>query len=93
MIYIDRAINPWRGKKWCHLVADSLPELHDFAIKMGLKRSWFQDHKIQPHYDVCEKLRLKAIDLGAKELSTQDMALRVRELLKERAKNNVLSDR
>ncbi len=38
-----------------HLVSnDSLDELHRFARKIGLKRSWFQKNGIKgiPHYDV-----------------------------------------
>ena len=31
MIYVDTAIHQWKGKLWCHLVADDIEELHDFA--------------------------------------------------------------
>ena len=80
-VYIDQAINPWKGKKWCHLVADDIQELHDFAAKLGLKREWFQNHRIHPHYDITESKRELAIRLGAKELTTREMALRTRKLL------------
>jgi hypothetical protein len=86
MIYVDRPIHPWKGKKWCHLVADDLQELHDFATKLGLKREWFQSHRIQPHYDITEAKREQAIKLGAIAIETKQMAERVENILRERIK-------
>lgn len=77
MVYVDEAIHPWRGKLWSHLVADDLQELHDFAQQLGLKRTWFQNHKIQPHYDVTEAKRKQAIANGATPITTEEMAQRV----------------
>lgn len=65
-IYVDDEQIRWRGKVWCHLVADSLPELHLFASRLGLRRAWFQDHCSYPHYDVTVGLRDKALTLGAR---------------------------
>lgn len=56
-IYVDDEQIPWRGKLWCHLVADSLAELHEFAISIGLKRAWFQAKSVYPHYDVTVSMR------------------------------------
>lgn len=64
-IYVDDEQIPWRGKLWCHLVADSLPELHEFAISIGLKRAWFQEKSAFPHYDVTVSVRDRAIRQGA----------------------------
>lgn len=66
-VYVDEAIFPWRGKKWCHLWADTVEELHAFAAKLGLKRSWFQcpPKASWEHYDVSEGMRWQAIRLGA----------------------------
>ena len=83
MIYVDQPIHPWRGKLWCHLVADDLDELHDFATKLGLKRSWFQKHRIQPHYDITEAKRAIAVSMGAKELTTEEMAERVIKIIRD----------
>lgn len=70
-VYVDPPIWEWRGKNWCHLTADSTRELHAFAARLGLRRSWFQ-HKArapwQDHYDVTEGMRHKAVALGAVEL-------------------------
>lgn len=49
----------------CHLTADTTEELHVFAKRIGLKRSWFQDHPLHPHYDLTAKKRHAAILRGA----------------------------
>lgn len=90
MIYVDQPIHTWRNKKWCHLIADDLDELHSFAAKLGLKREWFQNHTIQPHYDITASKREQAIKLGAKSISTKQMSERVENILRERKSNNVL---
>jgi len=77
-VYVDPAIHPWRGKKWCHLTADSLAELHLFAARLRLKRSWFQDHRFMPHYDLTENKRSQAIELGAEPITATESGRRVR---------------
>jgi Protein of unknown function (DUF4031) len=64
-VYVDNEKIPWRGKLWCHLVADSLDELHEFAARLGLKRAWFQNKASYPHYDVTTSVRERALALGA----------------------------
>lgn len=64
-VYVDNSRLPWRGKSWCHLVADSLHELHDFAGRLGLRPEWFQDKTMYPHYDVTVSVRERALSLGA----------------------------
>jgi hypothetical protein len=49
----------------CHLTADTLEELHSFAKRLGLKREWFQPHRILDHYDLTPRRREKALMLGA----------------------------
>ena len=65
MVYVDDELRPWRGKLWCHLVADSLPELHDFARRLGLREAWFQTKSVYPHYDVTVSVRDRALIMGA----------------------------
>ena len=64
-VYVDDSRLAWRGKSWCHLVADSINELHAFAEQLGLRREWFQDRTMYPHYDVTVAVRAKALALGA----------------------------
>jgi Protein of unknown function (DUF4031) len=65
MVYVDDSQLVWRGQKWCHLVADSIDELHAFAAQLGLKRHWFQERTRYPHYDVTVNVRARALGLGA----------------------------
>jgi hypothetical protein len=51
--------------KMCHMLADSLDELHAMADKIGIKRKWFQGDASTPHYDICQAKRDMAISLGA----------------------------
>lgn len=64
-VYIDAEGIRWCGREWCHLVADSLDELHVFAARLGLRRSWFQEKGRYPHYDVAMSMRDRALRLGA----------------------------
>ena len=58
-----------------HLTADSLDELHEFASKIGLKRSWFQNH-LHPHYYNLPGSKLNdAIIAGAQMIPTRLMVL------------------
>lgn len=72
MIYVDEMRVCLRNKNWpysqaCHMVADSIDELHRFAGRLGLRRSWFQN-KTLPHYDLTIGMRVKAVKLGAIEI-------------------------
>lgn len=62
--YVDNVAIKWRGKTWCHLVADSLNELHETARQLGLRREWFQATASYPHYDLTTQTRVRAIRLG-----------------------------
>ena len=77
-VYVDDSRIPAKvGRyeaKWSHLTADTTAELHEFAQRIGLKRSWFQKGK-QPwldHYDVTERMRQKAIDAGAQAITWRE---------------------
>lgn len=57
----------------CHLFTDGHEdELHAFARRLGLKRAWFQPHRIAPHYDLTPARRLKAVELGAVEVNMRE---------------------
>ena len=83
MIYIDplRPCIPNKNWKWdysCHLFADSIDELHEFAKKIGMRRSWFQEKRL-PHYDLTAKRRQVAVGLGAIEVDMTWVKNRLRE--------------
>jgi hypothetical protein len=66
------------GVRWCHMISTDLEELHEMARKIGLKRSYFQDHRIYPHYDLAPAKRALAIAEGAQEITTEEK-LRMRK--------------
>jgi len=57
-----------------HLVSsESLDELHTFARTIGLRRGWFQNHRI-PHYDLFGwRMLQKAMEAGAQMLPARDL--------------------
>lgn len=56
----------------CNLVADSVEELHFFAMSMGISRKKFQAFLI-PHYKLSPRQRKQAIRLGAKDVGWRKM--------------------
>jgi hypothetical protein len=79
-VYVD----DWRqlhrvghlNSRWSHLICgpfDDLAELHEFAARIGLKRSWFQDKPWpRAHYDVTESKRVEAVAAGATEITWRE---------------------
>ena len=62
---------------WCHMATDGpIEELHKFAHKIGLRRSWFQNHPLHPHYDLRPSKREAAIREGAQPVTTQELVKR-----------------
>lgn len=71
MIYIDRPRSyNHKRKRYSHLIADSIDELHSFASNNGIKRHWF--HK--DHYDIREEEFQRLVDCGAKIISAKELA-------------------
>ena len=66
-VYVDDAIWRWVGKRWCHLLADDIDELHRFASRLGLHRISYQGppKTANPHYDLTAVERQRAIAYGA----------------------------
>ena len=58
-----------------HLVADTVEELHSFAVSLGLRREWFQSNPKHPHYDLFGSMVQKAIDRGAKQISSKEIVM------------------
>ncbi len=68
-VYVDDAVQAWRGQRWAHLMADTLAELHAMAAQLGIPRRAFQNKSSGAHYDVTVDLRAQAIVLGAQPIS------------------------
>ena len=66
---------------WCHMASDNLTEegleeLHQMAVRIGLKRAWFQNHPRHPHYDLSPLGRSLAIRAGAVPVSSRELVKR-----------------
>jgi len=68
-VYVDNAVTLWRGRRWAHLMAGTLDELHAMAAQLGMPRRAFQDKTSGAHYDVDADMRERAITLGALPIS------------------------
>jgi hypothetical protein len=60
------------------MFADTLEELHAFALTIGMKRAWFQNKPELPHYDLTEGRRAIAIKKGAVSVDHRVMLKHVR---------------
>jgi len=74
-VYVDAAIWRHAGRRWCHLLADDVAELHRFAALLGVKQSSYQGppKTSAPHYDITGFERDRAVRLGAVECSREEI--------------------
>jgi len=76
-VYVDRLrlvapTDAWPFSTAAHLVADSVDELHAFAKRLGLRRSWYQARS-SPHYDVTANKHALALRIGAKLVDRREL--------------------
>lgn len=73
-VYVDNMKAKYGRLILCHMVADTLEELHTMTDKIGVNRKWFQDKNIKHlHYDISLGKKELAILYGAKEISMRDI--------------------
>ncbi len=73
----DESGGRWRWNNYCHLFADTLDELHEFAqASCKLKREYFQNVPGFPHYDLTLTKRRVAVRAGASEITPREMVER-----------------
>jgi hypothetical protein len=89
-VYVDNMRRPARvgriSARWSHLTADTHAELHAFAARIGLRRSWFQERckfgRCEPcphwHYDVTDSKRNAAIRAGAQAIDIRELGALIR---------------
>ena len=81
-VYVDDAVHRRRGRRWAHLMADTLDELHAMAERLGVPRRAFQDKRSGAHYDLTEELREQAVRLGAVAISRHRDRDQVRAIIR-----------
>lgn len=64
-IYVDFVQIEFKGHRWCHMLADTLQELHEFAALIDVDKRLFHRNASYPHYDVTVEMRETAIEHGA----------------------------
>ena len=63
-VYVNKLKARFGGLTLCHLLADSVAELHGMARSLGIEPRWFQPFPY-PHYDISVSKRDRAVELGA----------------------------
>lgn len=83
-VYVDGLRDyGWHRGPSCHLIADSVEELIEFAESIGMRREWLQ-MKSTPHFDLTVGGRTLAVEHGAIQLSNRELVGKIRELRRKR---------
>lgn len=72
-IYVDFVSIEFKGYKWCHMLADSLQELHEFADLIEVDKRLFHKKASYPHYDITTQMREAALENGAIKASRKQI--------------------
>ncbi len=73
-VYVDGMRARYGQMIMCHMIADTVEELHHMADRIGVPRKWFQakaDGHTLDHYDICLSKRRLALAAGAVEINTR----------------------
>lgn len=83
MVYVDEAVfkKSERGRKtYAHMSADSIEELHLFALSNGIKKHFFHRGSHYPHYDVTSDQQIDMIKAGAVLISSKELCMIAKSL-------------
>lgn len=73
-VYVDDMRAQFGPMIMCHMVADTLAELHAMADAIGVQRRWYQGPPVTryPHYDIALSKRSLAVQHGALEIRMKE---------------------
>ena len=76
-VYVDDMRARFRGMLMCHMIADTDPELHAMADRIGVQRRWWQspERTSGSHYDIALSKRALAVRAGAIEITQRQAAM------------------
>ena len=73
-VFVGPSLYPFGRMIMCHMVADTVEELHEMADWIGVDRKHFQT-KTKPHYDISKTKRALAVEFGAIETTERVLLL------------------
>lgn len=79
-VYVDNPAHAYRRMIMCHMIADTLDELHAMADEIGVARRWFQKDASFPHYDICKSKRALAVKKGAVEVTMRELVSHMKRI-------------
>lgn len=85
-VYVDSAKNKYGRMQMCHMIGDTVEELHKMADKIQIRREWFQNNGT-PHYDICQSKRNRALRAGALVMDRKKTVELIRMYRKQNAAN------
>jgi hypothetical protein len=91
-VYVDdmhlTGLGKYRRMKMSHMIADTTEELLQMADAIGVARKWLQyPNHAKEHFDVCLSAREKAIKRGAVPLTMRELAKKVYDRAKQKARH------
>lgn len=77
-----RRVAQCHGGRWCHMIADSKPELLAMAKRIGLRTEWIQKWRGSEifHFDLVPTKRRLAVAAGAVALSAREFREHIAKL-------------
>jgi hypothetical protein len=78
-VYVDNGQARFRRMIMSHMIADTTEELLAMADEIGVSRKWIQAKgTYTEHFDVCMKMRDRAVEAGAKEITQRELGMMLR---------------
>jgi Protein of unknown function (DUF4031) len=81
-VYVDRCELAYGRMVMCHMIADTLDELHAMADRIGVARRWLQAPPKASfhHYDIAKSKRALAISAGALDCDRNTFVAHMRRI-------------